>query len=319
MIKKIISFPYQAVHATRIFLYKLLGLYHKNKLAVPVISIGNTSFGGTGKTPITIEIAKYFAANGYKVTVLTRGYKAKNLGDAPVLINSKEQDLKQYTAIQIGDEPCEMLEAFAKSPGNLSLAISKNRYEAGLAAIDKFGTNLFILDDGLQHITLDRSLDIVLKNINEKGFYREFACAEKNSDYLIYTKITDEWLEKNPNKISAKFNLSLTKTIDPNKKIGIFTGIANPETLMQMVVDKLKKDGAQIDKSQIKTWFFADHHQFHLDEVTRVVSLGINLITTRKDLARIPEELKSEFAIAELELDFHPKDFLETLLRKIRT
>ncbi len=319
MIKTIISFPYQAIHTVRVLLYKLLGLYHKNKLPVPVISVGNISFGGTGKTPITIEIAKYFAANGYKVTVLTRGYKAKNLGDAPVLINSKEQDLKQYSAINIGDEPCEMLEAFSNSPGNLSLAIGKNRYDSGLAAINKFDTNLFILDDGLQHISLDRTLDLVLKNINEKGFYREFACAEKNADYLVYTKVNNEWLEKNPNKISAKFNLSLTKNIDLNKQIGIFTGIADPETLMQMVENKLKKDGIQFDRNQIKTWFFPDHHQFYLDEVTRVVSLGINLITTRKDLARIPEELKSEFVVAELELDFHPKDFLETLLKKIRT
>lgn len=317
-IKKIISFPYQTVHSARVLLYKLLGLYHKNKLPVPVISIGNISFGGTGKTPITIEIAKYFAVNGYKVTVLTRGYKAKNLGDMPLLIDSKEQNINRYTAVDIGDEPCEMLEVFANSPGNLSLAIGKNRYDSGLAAINKFGTNLFILDDGLQHISLDRNLDIVLKNINEKGFYREFACAEKNADYLIYTKVTDEWLEKNHDRISAKFNLSLTKTIDSNKQIGIFTGIADSETLMQMVVDKLKKDRMQIDKNQIKTWFFPDHHQFHLDEVTRVLSLGINLITTRKDLARIPEELKSEFIVAELELDFHPKDFLETLLKKIR-
>lgn len=318
-IKKIISFPYQTVHASRVLLYKLLGLYHKNKLPVPVISIGNISFGGTGKTPITIEIAKYFAAHGYKVTVLTRGYKAKNLGDAPVLINSKEQDLKQYTALNIGDEPCEMLEVFSRSPGNLSLAIGKNRYDSGLAAINKFGTNLFILDDGLQHISLDRNLDLVLKNVQERGFYREFNCAEKNADYLVYTKVDKSWLAENSAEISVAFNLSLTKTIDPKKQIGIFTGIANPQTFMQMVIEQLNNQGMSIKNNQIRTWFFPDHHQFHLDEVTKVLSLGINLITTRKDLVRIPEQLRSEFIVADLRLDFVPQDFLETLLKKIKT
>lgn len=314
-IKKIISLPYQIAHALRVNLYKALGLYHHKKLPVPVISIGNLSFGGTGKTPTSIAIANFFANNGYKVCVLTRGYKSKN-NKKTTLINCKLENIDQFKAESIGDEACEMLEAFHKNNHEIILGIGKDRYSTGLEAIQKFNCNLIILDDALQHIQLDRDIEIILKNINEEGFLREFDLAEKKADFVIYTKVNKNWQKQHPEKISASFNLSLTKELDTNKGIGIFTGIGDPKTFFSMVVDHLKEKN--LSNIAIKKFFFPDHYQFNLEEVTRVLTLGINLISTKKDLVKIPKELRASFIVTELKLEFNPNDFLEMLLDKVR-
>jgi tetraacyldisaccharide 4'-kinase len=310
MINKIVSFPYQVGHTVHCCLN-----LKKDRLPRPVISVGNMSFGGTGKTPVTMAIAKHLYRDGLKVAILTRGYKSKNQ-NFPRIVSSADHDLPGVE--EIGDEPREMLEAFQQENMDIVLGIDPIRYRAGMSILQDHDVDVFILDDGMQHIHLQRDIEIVLKNINEAGFYREFPWAEKKADYLLHTKISDDWQKNNPDKHSVLFNLSLNKTLDYNKNIAIFTAIADNQSLIEMLTKYVVNDSNNSAILPIKLIDFPDHHFFNLTEVTQALSLGINLVTTQKDLVKIPEKLREFFHVAKLNLQFYPKGFLDELSNRVK-
>ncbi len=314
--RSLISLPYQIVHALRCSLYDLKILQRK-KLPAYVISIGNLSFGGTGKTPITIALAKYLNDQGLKVAVLTRGYKGK-ANEYPIIINkdviarSAATKQSQFNVERIGDEATEMLNEFTDT--DITLVVDPNRYRGGTTAYKEHNIDVFILDDGLQHIQLERDLEIILKNVNESGFYREFPSNESKADLLIHTKVTDEWIRNNPEKLYAKFNLSLTKTLHASSRIGVFTAIADPNTLVNDIQEYLRAQGhSEKELQHLKRMFYADHHSFSLGEVKEVLALGINTICTRKDLVKIPQEYKDQFIEARIGVKFGPTDIQSTV------
>lgn len=308
--KQIISIPYQIAHAFRSSLYDLKILKQK-KLPAYTISIGNISFGGTGKTPITIAIAKHLAEQGFKVAVLTRGYKSK--GPKPIILSSNSNPKPE----EIGDEAMEMFNAF-KNISNIILGVDPNRYRAATNLYESFKAQVFILDDGLQHLQVQRDLEIILKNINENGFYRELPLAYNKADYIIHTKVTDNWIKENYNKVSAKFNLSLTKSLHHGTNLGVFTAIGDPDSLIKDLQDHLCEQGfSEKDLEKIEKRIFPDHHSFTLGEVMEVLALGINVISTQKDLVKIPNEYRDKFIGTALEIEFQPKDFLVELQRGI--
>lgn len=314
MFRYIVSFPYQLTHFCRCTLN-----FKQQKLPRPVISVGNISFGGTGKTPVTIALAKYFAKSGLKVAVLTRGYKSKPKNN-PLIVNSADKNkISNLDVYETGDEAMEMLEAFSLDDLDVIVGIDAKRYRAGEKILETNDVDLFILDDGMQHIALHRDIEILLKNFNESGLMREFPIAEKKADYIIHTKVNEKWLNQNKDKYSAVFNLSLNKKLDYEKAIGVFTGIADYQSLILMLEEFLKKDLSSRVIMPIKLINFPDHHYFALDEVTQALSLGINIITTRKDLVKIPEQYRSEFFVADLELEFLPKNFLSDLLKRVES
>lgn len=307
--KQIISIPYQTIHALRSSLYDLK-FFKQKKLPAYTISIGNISFGGTGKTPITIAIARHLAAQGIKVAILTRGYRSH--GIKPIILNSSSSP----EVNDIGDEAMEMFNALKNNP-NITIGVDPNRYRAGLRLYKDFKAQVFILDDGLQHLSLYRDLEIILKNINENGFYREFSQAYLKADHLIHTKVTDSWIAQNNDKVSAKFNLRLTKILHACTKLGVFTAIADPDSLIQNIQEYLRKQGFSPKDPEIERRIFPDHHSFSLGEVKEVLALGISVVSTQKDLVKIPKEYRDKFIGTELEIEFHPKDFLVELQRGI--
>lgn len=315
-INKIISFPYQCAHALHKSIYRL-GILKSHKLPCYTISVGNISFGGTGKTPFTIALATKLAQAGIKTCVLTRGYKSSHK-KSPLIINSL-QIPSSLTVTETGDEAMEMLKSFNKAGLEIIVAINPNRYEAGREAIQRHGVRVCILDDGLQHLQLRHDMNIILKNINESGFYREFESHCLDADFLIHTKVDEKWLSENPEKFSLKYNLSLTKKLHSENRLGVFTGIGDPQSLVKMLRAYLKSQNIDLDKTQIDTWFFPDHHFFSKEEVTQVLTLGINIITTAKDLERIPDEYRSSFAVLDLELEPHPGDLFERILAVVKT
>ncbi|MEY3369961.1 MAG: hypothetical protein RLZZ361_631 [Cyanobacteriota bacterium] len=314
LIKKLISFPYQCAHEFHKFLYALK-ILKSQKLPKFSIVVGNLSFGGTGKTPFTIRLAEELINKGFKPCVLIRGYKSQKNHQPLILDTLKDSDPDIKST---GDEALEIFEHFKHKSHPLIMAIHPSRLKSSREALLAYpDIDIFILDDGYQHLAVKPDLRILLKNINETGFSREFAFNETNADFIIYTKVNPSWLKANPEKFAIEFNLSLTKTLHNISEIGIFTGIGDPRSLQSMILNYLEPDLAIQDKIKAKSFFYPDHHFFSRNEVTQVLTLGINVITTRKDLTKIPCDLRGKFNVAQIELKTYPANLFEDLTKVV--
>ncbi len=169
-------------------------LYNREwiKVAVfnkPIISVGNITSGGTGKTPIVIYLAQIFQKQGKNPGIISRGYKRKSTG-LHVVHDGKELIADVNTA---GDEPLLM----ASILNNIPIIVSENRIKGIKRLIDYYYADIIIMDDGYQHRKVKRDLDIITVSINDTkknyrllpwGNLREPLKNIDRADYVIYTK-----------------------------------------------------------------------------------------------------------------------------------
>ncbi|KPK00429.1 MAG: hypothetical protein AMJ60_01455 [Desulfobacterales bacterium SG8_35] len=215
---------YAFLMASRSNLYRK-GLLPRTKLEVPVISVGNLVLGGTGKTPLVHYIAKLLQQLKRKPAILSRGYK----GTAAAAVNVVSTPTNiLLDAAEAGDEPRLLAE---KLPG-IPVLTGKKRLTSGRFAIDTFGADALILDDGFQHLALKRDVDLVLFNAQKGlgngrvlpgGDLREPLSALKRADAFIISN-SDSSLDRK----SHDFIRNL-KTLYPEKPV--FTGIYQPEKM----------------------------------------------------------------------------------------
>src|SRR5829696_5569929 len=149
-----LSILYGAVTRTPLSMYRR-GTFHTTKLDRPVISVGNITTGGTGKTPLVEWVARTLAAQGKKVCILTRGYGRKD-PHLQVIVSDGYGVLASPS--EAGDEPYLLA---TKLAGQAAVISGADRIAAGQEAINDFGTEVFVLDDGFQHLRLARDLNIV--------------------------------------------------------------------------------------------------------------------------------------------------------------
>lgn len=131
------------------------GLLKADTLPGYVVSIGNLTAGGTGKTPAAVMLARWAVGQGLRVAILSRGYGSQDPQD---LVEVSDGNGRFAEVRMAGDEPSLMARAVPES----AVIVSRDRYRAGLYAFKRFGSNFFILDDGFQHLKLKRDLDLVL-------------------------------------------------------------------------------------------------------------------------------------------------------------
>ncbi|HEV2354471.1 MAG TPA: tetraacyldisaccharide 4'-kinase, partial [Puia sp.] len=155
-ILKILSFGFLTGWWVRKTSYRS-GLLRRRRLTCPVISVGNITTGGTGKTPVVISLARHFSQEGRRVAVLSRGYRRVRKSSSLVWVSNGKKLLAD--AAEGGDEPL----LIAESVPEAAVLVAKDRYEAGLEALREFKPDLFILDDGYQRrFELHRDLDILI-------------------------------------------------------------------------------------------------------------------------------------------------------------
>ena len=172
----------------RDFFYRI-DVLPKRKLSCVVISIGNITSGGTGKTPMVISLAKFFKMAGKSVAVLSRGYGRQSSGSLLVTDGySKPPDWRLC-----GDEPALMAMALKGVP----IIVDKNRFRGGSFLIKHFNPDIILLDDGFQHFSISRNIDIVLINSSDLqhdhrllplGHLREPWSCTKRADIIFLTK-----------------------------------------------------------------------------------------------------------------------------------
>ncbi|MFQ6678116.1 MAG: tetraacyldisaccharide 4'-kinase [Fidelibacterota bacterium] len=168
-------------------LYYNIGFFVSRKLPCKMISVGNLSVGGTGKTPFVLYLAKALKTKGVKVAILSRGYKRKSSGTIVVSDGKTIQSNLQ----QSGDEPFMMAEKL----GGVPVVVDENRYRGGLFICSEFKPDIILMDDAFQHRRVYRDIDIVLINSSNRqpkllpyGFLREPIKNVRRANTVIFTK-----------------------------------------------------------------------------------------------------------------------------------
>jgi len=188
----LISILFERIIGLRNFFYNT-GIFRIRKLGCKVISVGNITVGGTGKTPMVIMLANLLRDRGYRPVILSRGYGGRQKNRINVVSDGENICMNSQNA---GDEPV----LIAKSVRNTPVITGKNRYLTGRYAVDHFEADVLILDDAFQHRSLFRDIDIVLLD-NEKPFgngfvmprgeLREPANALGRADVIVKTGTKD--------------------------------------------------------------------------------------------------------------------------------
>lgn len=297
-------------------------LYDKNilkpkKVNAFVISVGNITTGGVGKTPVVAEIAKYLYFQGEKPAIISRGYGGK-LSNKQINLISDGKKI-YYNANLAGDEPFWLAE---NSKGTVVIT-SKNRYAAAEYAIKEFGATHIILDDGFQHRKLYRDIDIVLSD-SEKGFgnekllpagpLREGSEAFKRIDKLvIVSKNFDHTRAEKITKIMQKrmniptflcktepdyvYNIKTNEPLQKGEKITALCAIGQPEQFFEFLKDYKIKEMI----------IFDDHHQYERKDIENIKGA---IVTTEKDAVKLQKFDFDNIYAMKLKINLEIKDLL---------
>lgn len=316
----------------RVFLYKK-GLLKTEKAGSRVISIGNITTGGTGKTPAVIAIAQIAKEKGFKVAILTRGYRGKAKGIKPVSDGSKIL----LDCRDAGDEPYLM----AKKLSGIPVIKGKDRCLSARFAADRFGSDIFILDDGYQHLKLHRDINILLIDATDpfgngcilpRGFLREPLIAIGRADIVVITKADLSQKIKETVEIIRKYNttapifFSYYKPIDlinmegntipieniRDSSLFLFSGLASHSSFRLL----LEREGAKVSGELTYPDHF-DYSKKDLDKIERKAgALGSDMVvTTEKDIVKIPYmEKKTQIWALRIEFIIEDGERWESLL-----
>ncbi len=349
-----LSRVYAAGVQLRLFLWRHR-IFRDHTLGCQVVSIGNLTVGGTGKTPVVEVFARALQQAGRRVAILSRGYKSTPRplwerivarltlqGDKlPPKVVSDGQSLL-LDSEQAGDEPYML----ASNLKDVVVLVDKNRVKAGRYAIQRFGCDTLLLDDGFQYLALKSRLDICLIDRNDpfgnhyllpRGTLREPIPNLKRADYIFITKSSKFGAAKLRNAI-RQFNDSAEiiecahhplyiqdvftgERRDLKHLVGLdiaaLSGIAAPESFE----DGLRALGANV----VYRKAYADHHRYTQQEIINMINRSLKrgakaILTTEKDAVRFPKidrrDIPIYFLRVEIRIIAGAKDF-DDAVRKI--
>lgn len=271
------------------------GVFKTERLQAPVISVGNISVGGAGKTPFVIALSEEFNRRGIKLDILSRGYRRTKKG---TLRLPEHADPMHY-----GDEP-----ALLQKELEVPVFVANRRVEAGRLAEKELGPRLHVLDDGFQHRQLHRDFDIVVLSPSDlqdrllpDGRLREPVSALRRADAVV---LPEGWNGEVPGFAGRLWRVRRRLVFDEevNGPVLAFCGLARP----QQFVELLRENGANVAASVA----FRDHHSYREQDFSRVLSeakaAGAELlVTTSKDAVKLerlhlPDEFWRRLRVARL-------------------
>lgn len=315
------------------FLLYCIGVFKTHRLDCKVISVGNITIGGSGKTPMAIYLAKRLLERGKKAVILSRGYKGK-IKDAGVVSDGKDILLGPEDA---GDEPHLMAVKLKTVP----VIVGRDRYTAGMYAVERFKPDIIILDDGFQHIRLARDMDIALIDLRrgfgnghlfpmgilreplsglrraslimlkgsnppvspfEKGGFNEGRMGGFNCQTISFSYKAKE--------VSSLFDGSILNL--KGKKVIALSGIADPKSFSET----LKELGAIV----IEEIVYPDHHFYTSDDLKKIKDTASEaeiIVTTEKDGVKLKRLSIKDLPIYTIAIDVdieNTKNFNEILM-----
>ncbi len=319
----VLSVVYGAVMGIRARLYET-GLLLSASLPCRVVSIGNIIAGGTGKTPMTILVAQIIRDLGYRVVVISRGYRGRMEAAGGVVSDG-------HTILQgpddAGDEPYLM----ARILKGIPVVVGKRRYETGLLALKRFKPDVVVLDDAFQHLRLKRDLNLVLLDgrrpfgnghLLPRGLLREPVSALHRAHAVIFTRSDQVHMRSIPDSLPRQLPVFYTKHVPVVRAInpGKDTFVTDA-TDMSILKDKKAvafaglADNAQFFNSLERagcilahTVSFADHHRYGFNDLDLIgKSAGKRdidcLVTTFKDFVKIENGYKWPVALVAVDVD----------------
>jgi tetraacyldisaccharide 4'-kinase len=314
---KTLSWLFSTLVQLRLLLFKHR-IIRANTLGCQVISVGNVTVGGTGKTPIVETFARSLQQKGRKVAILSRGYKSRKTPLWEKILKKEKQLPRVVSDGQrlllnsdlAGDEPYML----ASNLPDVVVLVDKDRVKSGKYAITKFGCDTLVLDDGFQYLKLQHRLDIVLvdytnpfgyNRVLPRGLLREPMRNLKRAGFIFITKCPPEGAPELKAKLrelnrhaeisecrhSTKYleNLYTRERVElrflQGKKVAAVSGIAVPDGFE----NGLRGLGAEI----VHSAQYADHHRYTQQEIIETINHAVEsgaelIVTTEKDAVRFP-------------------------------
>lgn len=275
-----------------------------------VISIGNLTWGGTGKTSLTSYLAKFLINEGFKIGILSRGYQRNSNGP---LVVSNGQELK--TGWQdAGDEPYLLASTIPQA----AIVVSESRVE-GLPILSQFQPDVILLDDAFQHRQIARDLNLVLIDSTENilnlhvlpfGKLREPLDGLQRANAIILTHSKNA----NPETVKAvsaygapvyHANYEVSNFEYSEKSVAAFCGIATPQHFQRLLVDS----GAKV----VLFREFSDHHVYSHAELRELEQEALKsgaeaIVTTSKDAVKLPDHFQLPLGIVNVEFVIEEKE-----------
>lgn len=336
----LISYGYGLGAGLRLWLYEKEILKQKT-LPCFVISIGNIVAGGAGKTPMAIYVAELIKKMGKQPVVISRGYKGKYKNDSMIVTDG---NMIFSNAENSGDEPHMMAKR-----RSFPVVVGKDRFKAGMRAMDAFNPDVIILDDGFQHLKLKRDLDLLLLDYLNPLGNRRFLPAGRlretpkssaqRADVLIFTRSPDkEGNSENINRVLQYYpdclwfktvhapfifkhfvhNKNLTDSITDvgmlrGKKALLFSGIAKNKSFYHA----MKELGVNV----LDHLEFKDHYRYKKSDILMINKSAATvcadvIMTTEKDWAKLDQDTNwiLDLIVMGIQIEFEDSQVFESLL-----
>ena len=298
------------------------------RLPRPVISVGNIAAGGSGKTPVVAALAAVLTGMGHRPAILSRGYKRTNRPGDVVIVSGGTGPLVDVE--ESGDEP-QML---ARDVAGVPIVVCADRFRAGVVAIERFNPDVLILDDGFQHVQLERTIDLLVLSdadlrdqVLPAGRLREPLAAVRKADALLVYGDAEHARQVAGN-VGVPESFCVTRRSYPLRPLsdsaplpqGISTvaavaGIARPERFF---------DALRASHHIAQEFVFSDHHWFTADDVrnvehaARILHASV-VVTTAKDAVRLDHHraaMSLPWAILPIEVSIEPVVEFESWLQQ---
>lgn len=284
------------------------GIFRQVDVGRPVISVGNLTAGGTGKTPLVEILVRGLAARGTDVCILSRGYGRRTKG---VVLVSDHGTL-QATAAEGGDEPVQL----ARSIQAASVVVGERRVDAARRALSDLKPDLFVLDDGFQHRAIRRTLNILVLDARHDitrepmlpaGLRREPVRGIRRADIVVFSRVANDngrvpwehelvrWFDgpvvafavAPAGIVDIRTGAPLELAALRKRRVLAFSAIGDNAQFVQT----LESLGAEV----VRSHGFRDHYRFRANDIRRVTEQAQQehvdaLVTTEKDLARFQDE-----------------------------
>jgi tetraacyldisaccharide 4'-kinase len=326
MFATLIAWSYDKLSTVRNMLFDS-GILKIHQVSSPVISVGNLAMGGTGKTPMVIWLARFLSEEGWRVGIVSRGYRGEET--EKVLVVSDGRDILAGSEIS-GDEP----QLLARRLPGIPVLCSTKRALAAEAAVKQFRCEVVILDDGFQHRFIARDLDIVMLDsrypfgdgfLFPRGILRERTTALARAQVLVLSRfdgsneaeqsrknLVGQWPDKTvvtaAHRTTRIFEATTQRELPlgsiKNKRLAAFAGIGRPDDFFRTV----RALGAEL----VYATALPDHHPLTVELLATLVEEASTQkpelwLTTEKDWVRIPSDLPDsmELMILTVEIDLN--------------